>query len=470
MKHLCCACNKQFIRIAKLKLNTLANLQLLIITVLKTILIATASKQMSASTKQNANALIPTIAFNTFKGGTGKTTTIFNLGYYLASRGKRVILVDADAQRNLSQVFLDDFETNAALRLQNPTPGQGPYLNIGESLNEVTKNRQLEPPDVEVITHSQEDNLGLLPGSISITDYESQLTQAIGQQNEIFSRVPGAFYHLVQSVAKKFGADVVLIDTNPSMGDLNMMIVMFSTYFVLPCQADFFSRQAVRTLIDRLPQWINSREALIKVANHNLNPKIPLPQEPTKFLGAVVQMFTIQAGNPAAAYQRYITSIEGTVGELHQQLLLRNMAFPDDYYTGLGIPLAVERGTVIKPREPRRQYIFPEIRNFNRFAPIAQTGHVPIIGLLDHIELLQCTGTHLDTALRSLNEMTEPIRQTGQLIMKLCGQPLPEEIPLADLLENEGGIQIPLAEEVPLAGNFENEGGMQIDEGNDEPV
>ena len=48
------------------------------------------------------------IAFFNHKGGVSKTTTAFHLGWMLASKGKRVILADADPQCNLTGLVLGD--------------------------------------------------------------------------------------------------------------------------------------------------------------------------------------------------------------------------------------------------------------------------------------------------------------------------------------------------------------------------
>ena len=47
-----------------------------------------------------------TICFFNHKGGVSKTTTTFNIGWSLANKGYRVLMVDLDSQCNLTGLVL----------------------------------------------------------------------------------------------------------------------------------------------------------------------------------------------------------------------------------------------------------------------------------------------------------------------------------------------------------------------------
>jgi cellulose biosynthesis protein BcsQ len=62
------------------------------------------------------------IAFFNNKGGVSKTTTCFNLGWRLAQRGSKVVLVDADPQCNLTGMVLDLSESDALEKFYEANP------------------------------------------------------------------------------------------------------------------------------------------------------------------------------------------------------------------------------------------------------------------------------------------------------------------------------------------------------------
>ena len=375
------------------------------------------------------NPRVPVLVMNTFKGGVSKTTTALNIAWDIVQDGKTVLLVDADPQCNLTQVFLNGSDQQGVLqRVSRAEQDDESVVNIGESLDAVISGNEMIPPRVELIDHHlQMNKLFLLPGHVCISEYEQVVAGAIQSKQAMLRNSIVAFDRLVQASAKDCKADIVLIDTSPSMGTLNFLIVMFSDYLISPCQADYFSEQAMKTFAKRFPVWLKKRRSIVEEINQP-DFKYRLPARPPKFLGAYIQMYTIQNSRPAQAYQSYIVSItsfiqNGLVAALDSDEDVKFPAAAYEVYAGF------------------RPYILATVKNFNRFAPMAQGAGVPLMAFPNHQQYIidsegrKLTGSFLDKALEDIGKMLYPLQRSVTLILHLMSHRVPHLAPSRMMLE-----------------------------------
>lgn len=133
------------------------------------------------------------IAFGTMKGGTGKTTLAFNLGGLLAEEYK-VLLWDIDPQCNLSQSAGMDINTRGVA-----------------TTKDIFDNPDTPPEDIAV---HLEDKLWLIPGSIDLMLTETIMPGRSGR--ELILR-----HYIEDNIDFFHQFDYILLDTNPSMCNIN---------------------------------------------------------------------------------------------------------------------------------------------------------------------------------------------------------------------------------------------------------
>ena len=156
------------------------------------------------------------------KGGVGKTTTVANLGAALANKGKKVLLIDLDAQSNLSTHYniLAD-ETLDILSMYD-------VLCKGIPLNSII---------VEI-----NDNLHLAPSSLLLSAADLELGGVIGRE--------ALLKNALKSVADKY--DLILIDCPPALGLLSVNGLVASTKALIPVQSEYLALHGVRQLLDTI--------------------------------------------------------------------------------------------------------------------------------------------------------------------------------------------------------------------------
>jgi cellulose biosynthesis protein BcsQ len=250
------------------------------------------------------------IAFFNNKGGVSKTTTCFNVGWMLAERGHRVVLVDADAQCNLTGMVLDLTEEDALEKFYK----ENPERNIKDALEPAfaSRPRPLEP--VNCLEVGGRDNLYLIPGHVGLAEDEVSLgiAQQLSESVQALKNLPGSFYHLFKITAERYEAHYVLIDLSPGLGSINQNLVMTSDFFTVPASPDVFSVMAIDSLARILPRWVSwARSAAQLEALSTAD--YPFPEPRLKFLGTMIQRYRLKGGEPTEAFRSYFTELDEAI-------------------------------------------------------------------------------------------------------------------------------------------------------------
>ena len=193
------------------------------------------------------------------KGGVSKTTTTFNLGWMLARKEQRVVIVDCDPQCNLTGMVLGYERLERANSIEGKRDGDP--LNIKEGLAPAFESRPEPIKPVRCIEVPGNDHLFLLPGHIGLA--ENEVTLGIAQELSgsivTLRNLPGSLRHLIDRTADEVGADIVLVDMSPSLGAVNQNLLTTSDYFLVPMHPDYFAIMAIESLSSVLPKWKKSR-------------------------------------------------------------------------------------------------------------------------------------------------------------------------------------------------------------------
>ena len=151
-----------------------------------------------------------------------------------------------------------------------------------------------------------------------------------------------------------------------SLSSINQNLFCLSDFFMVPTSPDYFSVMAINSLSNILPKW----ETWAKMARVAFNDSsYPFPNASTKFLGTVVQNFTIRNGEPTQAFQRWIDEVANSVTTLLITAITpQGMMLPTNKY----IANQVQSG-----------YCLAEIPSFTGLIPRSQQGSMPVYEVPD---------------------------------------------------------------------------------------
>ena len=163
------------------------------------------------------------IAITNQKGGVGKTTTSVNLGIGLARAGKKVLLVEADAQGSMA----------VSLGIREPDELDATLVNIMEK---VINDEDIEPGE-GIIHH--EEGVGFIPANIELAGLETALVNVMSREMVL--------RQFINNIRADY--DFILIDCMPSLGMITINALVAADSVLIPVEAAYLPVKGLQQLI-----------------------------------------------------------------------------------------------------------------------------------------------------------------------------------------------------------------------------
>ena len=269
------------------------------------------------------------------KGGVGKTTLTYHIGHALSELGKKVLMVDADPQCNLTiyaieedviheiwereDCFIDEgFEsTKASLSKDDFSK----INSESRSLHYLLKTTEEGTGDLESLPppYKISSSLDIIPGRLSLHLFEEKIAS---RWTDLYRGEPLALRTItkIRDLAERYSAihgyDYVIVDTSPSLGALNKSVISTVDGFFIPALPDLFSLYGIKNIGKALSSWKEEFDIIYQLIS--VEKRKNFPDKFVTFLGYTIYNAKKYSGSKnewglAEAHFNYAKQIPETI-------------------------------------------------------------------------------------------------------------------------------------------------------------
>jgi len=296
------------------------------------------------------------ISIINYKGGVGKTTVTANLAGKLAFKGKKVLVLDMDAQSSLTFSFITPDYWNNNLKDKKTIKNWFDCISNGsetiplsdliirpDKINNFFSNKKVSGA-VDLIS----SHLGLINVDLELATLLAGVNMTQAKKNYI--KVHGKLRAEIQNLAQN-KYDIVLIDCPPNFNIVTKNALIASDKILIPAKPDYLSTLG----IDYLKRSVGS---LINEFNEYASMDSDTKEVSPEFIGVIFTMIQIYSGEPISAQRQYIAQTKRLGIHILKSIFRENKSIFSDAPQN-GIPVALKEYTA-----PSHYEVVNEIEEF----------------------------------------------------------------------------------------------------------
>ncbi|QAU34906.1 AAA family ATPase [Janthinobacterium sp. 17J80-10] len=269
------------------------------------------------------------------KGGVGKTTLTYHVGHALSEMGFKVLMIDADPQCNLTIYSLNQESIHSIWEKEDKFIDAGFESSKNSLVLDDFRNLINEPRSLHFILKPTEEGTGdleslpppvklsssldIIPGRLTLHLYEDKIAErwaGIYRGDPLAIRTVTKIREISEKYSTQYGYDYVIIDTSPSLGSLNKVVISTVDGFFVPAAPDLFSLYGIRNIGKSLSAWKAEFNIIYQLISEEK--RHSFPKDFVSFLGYTIYNAKKYSGvnntwNLAHAHFNYANRIPETI-------------------------------------------------------------------------------------------------------------------------------------------------------------